>query len=270
MLRIFIICIGNLIILVNTYAIQPLRVVSLSPTVTKMLYQLQAQKHIVGCTGFCEVNYASKIPVVATVVDANIEKILLLKPSIIFATGMTQPTIISNLKKLGLNVKVVYSPQNIIEVYKQFIEIGAMVGKEKEAQQIVEIQKQRITAISKKIPANTKPKIFFQIGTKPIFTVISNTFMDEYIKYLGGINIANNLKSGIITRESVIASNPDIIIIAAMGLTATDVKTEWLAFKNLNAVKHNKIFIINSNKSCQATPINFADTFDELVKLIYN
>jgi iron complex transport system substrate-binding protein len=203
------------------------RIVSLSPTVTKMLYQLNAQKSIVGCTSYCEVDKSDNIPIIASVVDVNIEKTLLLKPTIVFATGMTPPANIENMRKLGLNVKIIYSPKTFHEVCQQFIEIGAMVGKEKEAKTIVVKQKARIEELKLKIPKNNKPKIFFQIGARPLFTVLSNTFMDEYIKYLGGVNIAADLGSGTITRESVLVRNPDIIIITAMGIASNDEKKEW-------------------------------------------
>jgi hypothetical protein len=46
---------------------------------------------------------------------------------------------------------------------------------------IVEYQKRRLDSIKKSIPKGKKPKIFIELGAKPLFTAVPNTFMDDFI-----------------------------------------------------------------------------------------
>jgi iron complex transport system substrate-binding protein len=111
-------------------------------------------------------------------------------------------------------------------------------------------------------------KIFFQIGANPIFTVLENTFMNDYILFCKGENIANGMKHGTMTRESVIRKNPDIIIIATMGGFGKEEQSIWKSFDVLNAAKNNKVFLIDSEIACSPTPVNFAKAFAEIYQFV--
>jgi ABC-type Fe3+-hydroxamate transport system substrate-binding protein len=251
------------------YAQQPQRIVSLTPSITKMLYLLDAQKGLVGCTSYCEDAKKDHITIVASAVEVNVEKLFLLKPDLVFASELTKPSTIDALRKLGLKVNVFSTPSSFNELCSQFIEIAKLTGKQTLANNIIEKQKLRLSQLKQLIPADKKPKVFFEIGAKPLFTVIPNTFMDDYISFIGGVNIASDLKSGSITRESVLIRNPDVILIITMGVVGAEEKDEWENYQNIGASKNKKIFVIDSDKACSPTPINFVDVVEELLKLMY-
>lgn len=93
--------------------------------------------------------------------------------------------------------------------------------------------------------------------------------MDEYITKAEAVNIASDLTSGAITRESVIIRNPDIIFIVTMGVAGEEEKKTWQNIKEIEAAKSNKIFIIDSNKACLPTPVTFVETLDTMIHLMY-
>ena len=49
-----------------------------------------------------------------------------------------------------------------------------------------------------------KPKVFIQIGARPLFTATKDSFINDLIKLAGGINIASFAKTGLYSRERVI------------------------------------------------------------------
>ena len=65
-----------------------------------------------------------------------------------------------------------------------------------------------------------------------------NTFMNDFITFAGGENIASDLTRGTITRESVLLRNPDVIVIVTMGILAEEEKDRWASSKQLNAAKN--------------------------------
>ncbi|MGL5788810.1 MAG: ABC transporter substrate-binding protein [Bacteroidales bacterium] len=251
------------------FASKPLRVISLGPSLTQSIYYMGAQSQLIGCTSYCHSAKGDQKEVVASAVKPNLEKIASLKPDLVLASGFTPVRDIETLRKLGIRVEVFRSPKSFDEICEQFQHLGHLLGCDQKAGEIIHNSRQRvneIVSISKKRGA--KPKVFMQIGASPIFTVIPNTFMDDYIRYNGCSNIASDLTRGTIGRELVVARRPDYIYIVTMGLTGTEEKAEWERFKHIPAVRNNRIFILDSDYACQPTPISFVQTLEIMHKQI--
>ncbi|NLC50125.1 MAG: ABC transporter substrate-binding protein, partial [Bacteroidales bacterium] len=168
--------------------------------------------------------------------------------------------------KFGIEVEVFDSPQSFKDICDQFVQLGKAVGKSDKAKQIVAESEKRIKEIQQERMGKPTPKIFFQLGSNPLFTVTPNTFMDDYIQLIGGKNISSELTKGIIGREFVVAKNPDYIFICTMGV-ATDQETKvWKSYTSMNAVRKNRLFTINANIACQPTPITFVETMEVMNK----
>jgi iron complex transport system substrate-binding protein len=116
------------------------------------------------------------------------------------------------------------------------------------------------------------PKVFLQVGTRPLFGAIPGSFINDFITLAGGINIIADQDKGTTKVEKVIALNPDVIIIAIMGSEsgiAGDEKRRWNKFHILNAVQNNRVFIINPDLACSPSPITFANTLAVVAGMIH-
>jgi len=248
----------------------PQRIISLGPYITEALYLLGVQDKLIGCTVYCKrPPDAEKKEKVGTVIQINIEKILTLKPDLVIATALTQKKDIEKLKKLGIKVIRFSSPKNFFEICSQFLELGRIVGRYDIAEKIVQEAEDRVGQIKSKTENLPKVKIFIEIGTNPLFTINNDSFVNDFIEFAGGINIAKDAKTGIYSREAVLKENPDVIIIATMGIVADKEKQIWEKYKTLKAVKNNRIYIFDAYKLCSPTPISFAETLEELVNILH-
>ena len=245
------------------------RIISLVPWVTKSLYLMDEQERIVGCTSYCPVETSDKIPVVANAMSVNIEKALTLKPDVVIASSLNKPETIDNLKRLGIKVVLQPYPESFEEICAYFVQIGELVGQGAKAKDIISQQKSRLTKLKAGIPLGKNPNVFIQIGAKPLFCAVPNTFMDDFIRFSGGKNSAAGLKMGGVTREYVLKQNPDVIFIVTMGIVAQEEKDTWLGYSSLSASKSKKIFILDGDKTCSPTPILFVDALEEMIKLMY-
>lgn len=246
------------------------RIVSLVPWVTKSLYVMGEQGRLVGCTNYCPVEASDHIAVVSTAVSVNIEKVVMLKPDLVIASSLIKPETIDNLRKLGLRVESQPYPQSFDEICIDFIQLGEWAGQGAKARTIIMQQKERLQKLRAAVPTGKTPNVFFQIGAKPLFCAVSDTFMDDFIRFSGGENIAAGLKIGSVTREYVLKQNPDVIFIVTMGMVAEEEKNTWLSYPTLSAAKNKKIFILDADKTCSPTPILFVEALDEMIRLIYN
>ena len=247
------------------------KVVSLAPSLTKNIYLLAAEDKLVACTSYCKEGIKDNKEIAGSAVNVNIEKIVSLQPDLVLATKLTKSQDIETIKSLGIRIEVLPTPKNLDEIYSQFIKISEMLGKKQLAESIVQNEKVGIKELQSLVLEKVGNKrIFFQIGVKPIYSVLPNTFMDDYITLTGNKNIAVGLNKGTLSREAVVSFDPEVIIITTMGIVGEHEKQEWLAYKELTAVKNNKVFIIESDIACTATPVNFSKALRMIFNFIYN
>lgn len=266
LLTILLVCIAF-----SVFAGTPKRIISLVPSVTKSIYLLEAEDLMVGCTSFCLLKKPADAQIVASAVQVNLEKSILLKPDLVIASTLTNPETLKSFKKLGIETMMLPYSKSYDDLCSQLQQLGEKIGKKELADEIVNSSKKKIEELKKRVPKlDKKPKLFLQIGANPLFTAVPNTFMQDFIEFAGGVNIASEFKIGSITREKVLVSNPDVIFILLMGTLSADEKQSWERYKNLNAVKNNKVFVMDQEKTCSPTPLLFADALEEMIDKIYS
>ena len=245
------------------------KVISLAPSITENIYLLGAEEKLIGCTSYCTRAVSDGVEQIGSTVDVNVEKIFAMQPDLVLTMQMTKQKDVEAMKKLGINVVVIHSPKSFDEICEQTIQIGKLIGNENSAQKIISETKEIVDSLKQRCLAISEhPKIFFQLGTNPIFTVLENTFMNDYILFCNGENIANGMTKGTMTRESILLKNPDIIIVATMGGFGIEEQKIWQSYKGLKAAENGKVFLIDSETSCSPTPDSFAKAFADVYKFV--
>ena len=244
------------------------RVISLTPSITENIYLIGAEDKLVGCTSYCTMAVEDDKQQVGSAVNVNIEKVFALQPDLVLTMGLTKPQDLEAMRKLGIKVEVIETPKTFEEICEQTLLIGKLVEEPKNAEKVVAEAKSSVKAIKVKSQSLSASKIFFQIGANPIFTVLQNTFMDDFITLCNGENIAAGMTKGTITRESVLVKNPDVVIIAEMGGFGQEEQKVWNNYEGMAAVKNNKVFLISSETSCSPTPANFVSALTDVYNFV--
>ncbi len=234
----------------------PRRIVSLAPSVTENLFLLSAADKIVAVTFYCPPDVKNKTKI-GTIVSPNIEKIVSLKPDLVLATDINRPQTINKLSELGMKVHVFPTEKRFADIEKNFIVLAKLVDKKREAIEIMHKVRKEIDGIRKKNRGLIKPKIFCQIGANPLVSLGKETFIDEMIEIAGGFNIAKGIGYFRYSREDVIKQNPDAIILVTMGEYTESELALWQKYKNILAVKKNRIYIVPADDVCRPAPTAF-------------
>lgn len=249
---------------------RPLRVISLVPSLTESLFDLGCGEMLVGVTEFCLFPpQARKIERVGSVVSINSERIVELRPDFVLALGMKEQKSVQKIKSLGLVVHHFESPRNFAEICDQFLMLGRLCHREREAQAIVDQSRQAVRKIQT-ITSNLKVKsAFIQLGSKPLFAATGGSFTTDYLRFSGGRNIAENSPSGLYSREAVLAADPDLIIIASMGLHTEEEKSQWQSFSGMKAVRSRAIHVVDAVRYCVPTPGGFVQALTLTTRLLH-
>jgi len=249
------------------------RVISLSPIITETIYLLGAQNKLIADTTYCnipeEAQFKEKI---GSVTQMNVEKIIRLNPDLVIASALSREKQLLILEHQSIPVLRAKNPETFEQMCQITLGIGKTLGREQEA--LIIVKKARIEAdrILQKTKNLVKPKVFLQIGLKPLHSANKGMFINEYIRYGGGINIAENESSGIYSREKVIGENPDVILIATMGTSTKAGKLEkykWISFKSINAVKTNRVHVLDPEMICSPTPVTFIKGLKMILPLLH-
>lgn len=247
----------------------PQKVISLGPSITKGLYLLGVQDKLIADTIYCiDPPGAKEKEKIGTAKEVNIEKIFNLRPDLVIATALTNPKAREKLNNLGIEVITFSTAKDFKDICKQFLELGRLVDRENAAKEIVRDAETKVALIREQVKGLYRPKVFVQVGAKPLVAATGSYFVNDYIEFAGGINIAKQVKEGIYSREQVLKANPDIIIITTMGIAAEEEKKIWQKYEILNAVKNSQIYIIDTDKITSPTPVTFVEALEEITHIL--
>lgn len=248
----------------------PKRMISLIPSVTEELYLLGVEKNLIGCTTYCvRPEEAKNKERVGNNLVINIERVVRLKPDLVFVAEYTDHKILKRLQQFSIPVKMFPTPKSFGEICDAFLDLGAVVGRTRRALEIIRKIKMKVRHIRDRARKKEKVRVFFQLGGNPLFGATGISFTNDYIEFAGGINIIKDAGKGIISREQVIRKNPEVILIVDMGIKARTARTAWKKFSALSAVKKNRIYIVDANKYCLPSPSSFLETLEEVALLFH-
>lgn len=253
-----------------------LRIVSLAPNVTEMVYALGSGSLLVGRTDYC--NYpqeALSVRSIGTLWDPDMETVLALNADVAIASSIVDPSFIESLNKAGVKAFQFYEEDSFDGTYTLIEEVAAVIGKEKEAQAIIESMKARVAAVQEKTSKVEKKKSMVYMvgyGEWGDYAATGDTYLDGVIKAAGGINAAEAGTAWSISKELLIKADPDVILIS--GYEGMDEKATIADFvstapySELTASKTGNVFVVDSD-STQRQGVRTADTVEQFAKILY-
>lgn len=202
---------------------QPQRVVSLSPAVTEIIYALGAQEMLVGRTDFCEYPAeAQQLPSIGGISNLNIESILSLNPDLVISGSMVSKKVTDLMDAMGVPMVCVIEKPRFNALFDNISAIGRLVGKEHEADSLIENLELRIENLisstdssQPSTPNSQLPTVYYVVGfgASGNFTAGGNTFINDIIRMAGGRNIAEDVEGWSYSLEALVKEDPDYIIV---------------------------------------------------------
>ena len=230
------------------------RIVSLSPSITEILFALGKGDEVVATTTYSLYpKEAQKLPVIGSYISVDIEKIISLKPTLVVAQQFLQKDT-KNLQKLSIDVLHV-KLDTIEHIENSIMLLGKRLGTFTEAKKLVAL----IEKAKKEVKHSQKQKrvlVVFGLHEKiqsGIYVSGNHLFYDEILKICGDRNAFEDesISQPVLNYEHIVALNPDAIIILHSPKSNPHVNRQkalkaWKALP-VNATKNDAIYIIEDD-----------------------
>ena len=229
----------------------PMRIVSLSPCNTEILFAVGAGDRVVGGTTYDtyppEAVNLSKIGGFSTV---NIEAVVNLTPDLVLAEHGNGEDTVNALKNLGLKV-VSLNPKTMDDILENIRLVGNITGNDDTAASLTADMTQQIgsiTDMTEDISDSRKPRVLYIVWHEPMYAAGAGSYPDDLIQMAGGKNIIEAEGWPVISIEDVVDKNPQIIICSGMGggsYTIMEAITGNQVLAQTDAVKNNKVYPVD-------------------------
>ena len=228
-----------------TLAAPPQRIVSLLPSLTETVCELDACQRLVGVDRYS--NYPLRVrtlPKVGGGLDPNIEAIVALKPDLVLMSVASRAS--DRLEALGLTV-VAMETKNHADVKRVLEKVGTLLGVG-DAQRVWRVIDASVSAAAQSLSSRAKnTRVYFEVSRGP-YAAGQASFIGETLERLGVKNVVPASLGPFprLNPEYVVRANPDLIMVGNRTMQAMVPYPGWTSIK---AVREQRICVFGIDEA---------------------
>jgi iron complex transport system substrate-binding protein len=227
-----------------------MKIVSLAPSATEILYALDAGDAIAANTRFCDYPPPSKEkPKIGGWLDIKPELVLQHNPDLIVASSFLQDKIVQELKDKG---KIVHhsDPKTLTDVFDSILSLSRTLGRTVKGREVVDRMKKDILSVAETCKkAKTRPKVYVEEWHRP--PTAAGNWVPELISIAGGQPpLPKGAVSSPVDLNQIVGWNPDIIILSWCGFgMKADVNEVKMrdGWEHTSAVKEGRVYVLDDS-----------------------
>lgn len=232
-------------------AAPPMRIVSLVPSVTELIYSLGGESRLVGRTDFCDDPPAAREkPSVGGMVAPNLETIVSLKADLVIGTtdGSREETF-TQLRRMGLPVYLV-TVNRVAEVMDLVARVGELTGRAAAVGPLVARMNDEIARVRRLVQPYRAPRVLYVLWPDPLIVPARHALVTELIEIAGGRSVTD-VDGDAYPRyslEAAVAAAPEVIILASHGSRSGPVVREkWERLASLPAIRSGRLYSVSGD-----------------------
>ena len=234
--------IGCLLLLIAFQASAAQRVVSLAPSLTEIVIELDAADLLVGILdGGPRPARVTGLPSVGRYGQLDIEGLLSLQPDLLLLwPGSVSAAQRDQLKRLNIPTYTA-EPHTLNELADQIEQMGERLGRADRGRQAANDVRQRLAALRERYRRDVPLKVFYQVWDQPLYTVGGGQIISDALSVCGARNVFDDLTlpAPQVSLESVLQRDPDVILASDAALLPA-----WKTWSQLMAVKAGRLFAV--------------------------
>ena len=229
---------------------RPTHIVSLSATITEMLFAIDAGTQVVA------VDEYSTFPANAPKTNLsgytpNAEAIARYSPDLVVVSDDAKG-IVAQLATLKIPTIVVPAANTLSDTYAELGDLGKLTGHPAEAASEVATIKDSIAKLVNDVPQHASLTYYYELD-QTYYSVTSKTFIGSLFAMVGLTNIADAGSAGNpypqLSAEVIVKADPDLIFLADTKCCAqsADVVARRPGWSGLTAVKNNQVIALDDD-----------------------
>ncbi len=211
----------------------PQRIVSLLPSLTETVCALQACGRLVGTDRWS--NHPASVlglPKLGGLEDTQIERIVALKPDLVFAAASSRA--VDRLEALGLRV-VVLEPKSLQDTERVIVKVAQALGDAPAGPLLWRGMQLRIDAAAARVPVALRgQKVYFEVASAP-YAAGEVSFIGETLARLGMGNVVPAALGPFpkLNPEFVVRAQPDVVMATTKAVADMPQRPGWSALRAL-------------------------------------
>lgn len=248
--------------------LRPQRIITLAPNLTEIVYAIGAGERLVGNTTFCD--YPAEAKQVAKVGDTlqpNIERIIALRPEVIFISTASQlETFTKQLNERGIAVFVT-NPHDLEGVFRSIKTLGDLLGQEVQAEKLISDLRARAARVEEATKARPPVTVFYQVSPSPLWTAGRKSWITDLIRRAGGKSVTGEVEGEWMrfSDEAALASRPEAIIMATSSGDKMEVAA---ALQKSPAVINKRVYGINGDYLSRPGP-RLVEGLEQIARVLH-
>ncbi|WP_134682519.1 cobalamin-binding protein [Brevibacillus migulae] len=254
-----------------------MRIVSICPSNTEILYYLGLGEYVVGLDDHSDWPLEwQHLPKVGPDLTIDMDKVESLQPDLVIAS-LSVPGMEKNIAALQeRNIPhIILNPSRIGDIPDDIRTVGRATGYEDRAEQLARHFTDRIAELREATSSRThRPKLYWEWWPDPIYTPGRENWLSDVSEIAGARNIFDdyavaNVKA---TRDMVLERDPDHICIVWCGIELRRIKpkmiTERPEWQEMTAIKAGQVHLLEEGLYCRPSP-RILDGLEKLIALIH-
>lgn len=233
---------------------EALRIVSLVPALTEMLFAIGAGPQVVGVSSYDDFPEPVKsLPKVGALLDPDMERILSLRPTLVITYG-SQTDVERQLERTKIRT-FSYRHAGLAGLLRTMRDLGEAVGRTQEADRVVQDLQSRLDAVKTRVATQRPVRTLLVFERDPgslrgLFVSGGVGFLHDMLVIAGGTNVFADVPRESVqpSMETILARAPDLILeIRPTGITPADVPRErrtWDTLSSIPAVRNGRVQIL--------------------------
>jgi iron complex transport system substrate-binding protein len=225
---------------------KPLRIVSLTPGTTELLFALGLKDRIVGVTKYCDYPRAAKSKPKVAGMSVSAEAVIAQRPDLVVAHKSLNDAAIPQLEKLGLKVFAI-EPNTISQIARDIRTLGLVTARPRTADAIASKVEKAVSEVRDARKDRPIRRVLVVVQCDPLWVAGPRTFVDEMLRMAHAENVARDARAGFVpfSVELSVARNPEVIIVGTKSEAEFFLKSP--IWRQCDAVRNKRVYVIDSD-----------------------
>jgi iron complex transport system substrate-binding protein len=227
------------------------RIISLAPSVTELLFALDAGDAVVAVTQACDYPPAALTKPRLGFASSAVEQMILLRPDLVVGiVGMVKPVTIEALGRAQIPL-LLLEAKTLGDIYRHIRWLGQATGRLVDSDRLITHLEAQREALATRLRGVEPVPVLYVINDHPLVTIGPSTFISHVIELAGGRNVAASATGAYpqFSLEAALMADPDVILFPGSGtLRVSDEQRRfWGRWPTLRAVRQGRLAVVDTD-----------------------